>query len=176
MVKYLNNIYLIKIKTSYNLLMKNKKNQWNLLKGFERYTLLNKILEWKWRTLQCTVLLVTRRCILITWWDMSTTLLEWLNVFKKILKFIFREGKRGRKKGRETSMCGWLSCAPYWGPEPQPRHLSGNGIPDPLVRRLALNLLSHTSQGRMIKILKTDYYQIFSKEFPCIAMQIGLTI
>ena len=26
-----------------------------------------------------------------------------------------REGKGGRKRGRETSMCGCLSCAPYWG-------------------------------------------------------------
>ena len=37
--------------------------------------------------------------------------------------FIFREGKRGRKSGRETSMCGCLSHAPYWGPGPQPGHV-----------------------------------------------------
>ena len=38
--------------------------------------------------------------------------------FFKIL-FIFREGEGGR----ETSMCGCLSHAPYWGPDPQPRHV-----------------------------------------------------
>ena len=32
--------------------------------------------------------------------------------------FIFREGKGGRKRGRETSMCGCLLHAPYWGPGP----------------------------------------------------------
>ena len=37
--------------------------------------------------------------------------------------FIFREGKGGRKRGRETSMCGCLLCAPYWGPGPKPRHV-----------------------------------------------------
>ena len=42
--------------------------------------------------------------------------------FIKIL-FIFREGKGGRKRGRETSMCGCLSSVPYWGPGPQPRHM-----------------------------------------------------
>ena len=33
------------------------------------------------------------------------------------------EGKGGRKRGRETSMCGCLLCAPYWAPGPQPRHV-----------------------------------------------------
>ena len=40
-------------------------------------------------------------------------------VFKKIL-FIFREGKGGRKGGRETSVCGCLSCTPHWGPPCNP--------------------------------------------------------
>ena len=35
--------------------------------------------------------------------------------------FIFRE--RGRERGRETSMHGCFSHAPYWGPGPQPRHV-----------------------------------------------------
>ena len=39
------------------------------------------------------------------------------------IKFIlfFREGKGGRKRGGETSMCGCLSHAPYWGPGRKPR-------------------------------------------------------
>ena len=44
-------------------------------------------------------------------------------LFLKILFFYFREGKGVRKRGRETSMCGCLSCAPCWGPGLQPRHV-----------------------------------------------------
>ena len=40
----------------------------------------------------------------------------------------FSFSKGGRKRGRETSMCGCLSCAPYWEPGPQPRHLLWLGI------------------------------------------------
>ena len=43
---------------------------------------------------------------------------------KRFLKFIFRGGKGRRKRGRETSMCGCLSHAPYWGPGQKPRHES----------------------------------------------------
>ena len=42
--------------------------------------------------------------------------------------FIFREGKGGRKRGRETSMCGCFLCASYWAPGPQPRHGPWLGI------------------------------------------------
>ena len=49
--------------------------------------------------------------------------------FLNILFIYFsREGKGGRKKGRETSVCGCLSHAPYWGPGPQPRHVPRLGI------------------------------------------------
>ena len=42
--------------------------------------------------------------------------------------FIYRE-KEGREKERgEISMFGWLSHAPYWGPDPQPRHVPWLGI------------------------------------------------
>ena len=42
-------------------------------------------------------------------------------IFKKILFHYFqREGKGGRKGGRETSMCGCLLCAPNWGPAHNP--------------------------------------------------------
>ena len=42
--------------------------------------------------------------------------------------YLFLEGKRGRKRGRETSMCACLFCTPYWGPGPQPRHVTWLGI------------------------------------------------
>ena len=55
----------------------------------------------------------------------------------KILFICFqRERKGGRKRGREISVCGCLSCAPYWGLGPPPRHVPSQGIElgDPLVR------------------------------------------
>ena len=42
---------------------------------------------------------------------------------KDFIYLIFREGKGGRKRRRETSMCGCLSRAPYWEPGLQPRHV-----------------------------------------------------
>ena len=35
----------------------------------------------------------------------------------------FRKGKGGRKRGKETSVCGCLSCTPYQGPGLQHRHV-----------------------------------------------------
>ena len=42
--------------------------------------------------------------------------------FLKIV-FIFGERRREGERGRETSMCVCLWCAPYWGPGPQPSHV-----------------------------------------------------
>ena len=46
-------------------------------------------------------------------------------------------------------MCGCFSCAPLLGtwPATQASALTGNRTGDPLVRRLVLSPLSHTSQG-----------------------------
>ena len=46
-------------------------------------------------------------------------------------------------------MCGCLLCTPYWGPglATQACALTRNRIDNPLVCRLVLNPLSHTSQG-----------------------------
>ena len=54
-------------------------------------------------------------------------LLVWI-FLKRFYLFIFREGKGGKKRGRETSMCGCLSRGPHWGPEPQPRHVLWLGL------------------------------------------------
>ena len=53
-------------------------------------------------------------------------------------------------------MCGCLLHAPYWGHSPQPRHVpqTGNQTSDPLVRRSALNVLSHTSQGAEVTFIQ----------------------
>ena len=37
--------------------------------------------------------------------------------------YLFLERGEGRERGRETSMCGCLSCAPYWGPGLRPKHV-----------------------------------------------------
>ena len=54
---------------------------------------------------------------------------EMLSLFLKILftffyleDLFFREGKGGRKRGRETAS-GCLSHAPNWGTDPKPRHV-----------------------------------------------------
>ena len=49
-----------------------------------------------------------------------------LFIYLFIYSFIFR-GER-KKRRRETSMCGCLSCTPYWGPGLQPRHVPWLGI------------------------------------------------
>ena len=66
--------------------------------------------------------------------------------FKRFYLFIFREGKGGRK--RERNISKWLpQVHPLLGtwPTTQACALTGNQTSDPLVRRLALNPLSHTS-------------------------------
>ena len=68
--------------------------------------------------------------------------------FNILFIYCFREGKGGRKRGRETSMCGCFSRTPHWGPGLQPRHVPWLGMNQrPLVHRPVLNPLSHTSQG-----------------------------
>ena len=82
-----------------------------------------------------------------------------LSVSEILLKILFiyfwTEGKGGRKRGRETSMCGCLSHTLYRAPGLQPRHVSqtGNQTSSSLVHRPALNPLSHTSQGSVSEIL-----------------------
>ena len=69
--------------------------------------------------------------------------------------YLFLERGREGERGRETSMCGWLSRAPYWVPVPQlicphlPQAfaLTENWTGTHLVHRPVLNPLSHTSQG-----------------------------
>ena len=75
-----------------------------------------------------------------------------------ILIFIFREGKGRRKKGRQTSMCGWVSRSAHWGSGPKTKAcaLTGNQTGDPLVRRPALNPVSYTTRAKIF----------FRKSFP----------
>ena len=64
---------------------------------------------------------------------------------------LFLEGKGGRKRKRNINV--WLSRALLgtW-PATQACALTGNQTSDPLVCRLVLNPLSHTSRGRVEKL------------------------
>ena len=42
---------------------------------------------------------------------------------KKDFIYWLLEREAGSERGRETSTCGCLSCAPYWGPGPQLQHV-----------------------------------------------------
>ena len=70
-----------------------------------------------------------------------------LFIFLKIL-LIFREVKGGRKRRRETSVCGCLLHAPYLGTwhAAQEYTQTENQSGDFLVSRPMLNPLSYTSQ------------------------------
>ena len=59
------------------------------------------------------------------------TLLQNKDPFKKKTQhfiYLFLErGREGEREG-ETLMCGCLTCAPYYGPGPQPQHMPWLGI------------------------------------------------
>ena len=89
---------------------------------------------------------------------MIFTFIDWSQCTKHCMYICnFREGKGGRKGGRETSMRDRnidqlpLAC-PQLGtwPTTQACALTGNRNGDLSVHRLALNPLSHTSQGQML--------------------------
>ena len=44
-------------------------------------------------------------------------------LFFKDFIYLFLERGRETKRGGETSMCGCLSHVPFWGPDPQHRHV-----------------------------------------------------
>ena len=55
-------------------------------------------------------------------------LYNFIYFFKDVIYFFLDRGNGVRKGGRETSMCCSLSCAPYWGPNLQPKHVPCLGI------------------------------------------------
>ena len=70
--------------------------------------------------------------------------------------YFFREGKGGRKRERNINV--WLLLSrPLLGtwPVTQACALTGNRTSDPLICRLALNPLSHTSQGIFLYVKLT---------------------
>ena len=51
--------------------------------------------------------------------DIKTQL---VNFLKDFIDLFLESGREGERE-RETSMCGYLLSAPYWGPGPQPRRV-----------------------------------------------------
>ena len=80
--------------------------------------------------------------------------------FKDFIFIIYfqREGKGGRTRRRETSICVCLLVCPLLGtwPTTEACALTGNGARDLLVRRLVSYPLDHTSQGTFHSFLTTD--------------------
>ena len=69
---------------------------------------------------------------------------------KKDIIYLFLERREGREKKRERNISVWLPLmCPLLGmwPATQACALTGNRTSNPLVHRLALSPLSHTSQG-----------------------------
>ena len=79
--------------------------------------------------------------------------------------FLLLKGKGERKTGRETSMYGCLSHAPYWGPGPQPRHVHSLGIELVTLWFAGLHLIhGDTPAGAVCKYFKAVLYGIFNSE------------
>ena len=70
-------------------------------------------------------------------------------LFFKDFNYLFLERGEGREKERERNINVWLPLTPGTWPATQACALTGNRTRDPLVRRPALNPLSHTSQGSL---------------------------
>ena len=56
-------------------------------------------------------------------WCLRLRFMELYFHFLKDLIYSFLEKEREGDRGRETSVCGCLLCAPYWGPVPKPSHV-----------------------------------------------------
>ena len=70
--------------------------------------------------------------------------------FKKYFIYLFLERGEGKEKEMERNINVWLPLiSPLLGTRPTAHAyaLTGNRTDEPLVRRSALNPLSHTSQG-----------------------------
>ena len=108
-----------------------------ILKIFSSLWKRNLLLEWHWQTIYKSDCL---KCgLIIRQFKFS---LLFCIFFKILFILFFRKEKGERKTGRETSMCGCLSHALFWGPGLQPRHVPYTGnrtFIDPLISRSALN-------------------------------------
>ena len=88
---------------------------------------------------------------------------NFLFFFKDFIYLLLERGE-GKEKERERNSSVWLPLArPPLGnwPTTQACALTGNRTSDPLVRRLVLNPLSHTSQGQFCMFFKKYFTYLF---------------
>ena len=122
-----------------------------LIRDYQSYSCVLSIDQFLSRLLVFTSLIpVDNKC------NLRIILFFFLQVYFFLRFYLFseREGKGGRKRIRETSMCGrninWLPLAcPQLGTQPtiQTCALTGNQTGNLLVHRRVLNPLRYTSQG-----------------------------
>ena len=92
----------------------------------------------------------------------------WGFFFLRFHLFIYRQkGREGQEKEKEGNIDVWLPLArPPLGtwPTTQARALTGNRTSDPLVRRPALNPLSHTTRGRHLSLWRVKNMVLVAPE------------
>ena len=94
--------------------------------------------------------------------------------FLRFYLFLFRQ-RRGREKERERNISVWLPLThPLLGTWPATKALAltGNRTSDLLVPRLALNPLSHTSQGPLLRFTFFNFQKAYSK-FKIVSCHVG---
>ena len=85
------------------------------------------------------------------------------NIFKRFYLFIFRQkGRQGERKGEKHQCVVASHALPTGDLATQACALTGNWTSDPLVLRLALNPLSHTSQGSKPLLTRSVGHSTFS--------------
>ena len=76
------------------------------------------------RLLGTYLILFNKHVVTSHWMDFKVQLsFHCLFLFILLFIYAFLERGEGKEKGRETSMCGCLSCTSYWGPGLQLRHV-----------------------------------------------------
>ena len=111
----------------------------------------------------CQFYSVIQTCIsLMIFYLIPLSIVTFFFFFGWYYLFIFREGKGGRKRERHINVWLPLVC-PLLGtwPATQACALTEHRTGDPLVRRMALNPLSHTSQGLWLFLILTCGYVFF---------------
>ena len=112
---------------------------------------------------------------MISWkWDFTTVvflpkiLTADKSIFLRFYLFLFLERGEGRKKRRETWMCGCLSCATSWGPGPKPRHVSWLGL-EPATLCFAVWCPIHwatSARTQQTNLNRGSLYKIPNQYFP----------
>ena len=86
--------------------------------------------------------------------------------FFKDFIYLSLERREGRKRGRETSVCGCPSHTPYWGPGLQPSHMFWLGI-KPATLCFADRRSIHWATPARVHIVLLIYISPMTNDFEC---------